>query len=113
MTRPFLCPPGACERLIRCGNMASSVPSRRQKWCQNAAEARGANYAEEQEPDRLVHLQESLREWAVPADQRRQLADKNRSTRSPGATCSTDRRPRQYEADRNVPAPLSRFAEVS
>src|SRR5208282_6841041 len=29
-TRPFSCPPGACARLIPCGSMASSVPSRRQ-----------------------------------------------------------------------------------
>src|SRR6516165_1339243 len=32
------------------------------------------NQREEKEPDRLVNLQELLREWAVPADQRRQVA---------------------------------------
>jgi len=34
------------------------------------------NQTEEKEPDRLVHLKELLREWAVPADQRRQVAQK-------------------------------------
>jgi hypothetical protein len=33
------------------------------------------NNAEEKEPDRLLHLQEPLRERAVPADQRRQVAE--------------------------------------
>ena len=32
------------------------------------------NQAEKKKPDRLVHLQELLREWAVLTDQRRQLA---------------------------------------
>jgi hypothetical protein len=39
--------------------------------------------------------------------------DVSASVRSPGATCSTDRRPPPFEADRYVLAPLSRSAEVS
>src|SRR5205809_81003 len=31
--------------------------------------------AEKKKPDRLVHLQELCRQWAVPVDQRRQLAE--------------------------------------
>ena len=43
------------------------------------------NQAEQKKPDRFVHLQELLRERAVPADQRRQLAEEEQFTRSPCA----------------------------
>jgi hypothetical protein len=64
----------AARRLFPCGSMAPSVSSPRQKWWKSAAEA-WRNQAEEKEPDRLVDLQKLPLEWAVLADQRRQLAE--------------------------------------